>query len=463
MTKKSFYAVKKGNKTGVFSSWEECQEAIKGFSCAEYKGFYTLEEAEAYLNGENIYFEVVKKDIEEGYIVAYTDGTYNDQTQEYAYGVCIINEKLEEITLCDKLKYAGFLSNQNIAGEVFAVLTALDWAVSNGYEKIKIYHDLEHISKWASGEYTANSDVAKFFVKKLDDKYKGVIEVKYEKVKGHSNNPYNNKADGLAKSAIQGKRELIKGANSFTVKNFRKEDLDPIIELLVEDNKDIYTEQKDINGGKQIKIKLSSFSATVKFFTNSNKLLVQGKANPLFQMLLTYVTALLSETEIVPLVKEAYRISVNKKTVNDNFENYCPNITETYNENIRKLIKQAIINLNSYFEAEDYSQYAFPALKALEGHIKMMFSKTGIYYKANIGEVFHFDQTSSYYYLDNQNISEPEKSNIEKCYNHYNTTRHKVFHFGDVIGNIDNTFVYSSKDEVNQDIIKTLKLINDTI
>ena len=346
MAKKSFYAVKKGNKTGIFNSWAECKDAIDGFPCAEYKGFYTLEEAEAYMNGENIYLEAIKKDIEEGYIVAYTDGTYNDRTQEYAYGVCIINEKLEEINLCDKLKYAGFLSNQNIAGEILAVLTALDWAVSNGYEKIKVYHDLEHISKWASGEYTANSDVAKFFVKKLDDKYNGVIEVKYEKVKGHSNNPYNNKADRLAASAIEGNREMIKGANSFTVKNFREEDLEPILELLAEDNEDISIDKKDINGGQQIKIKLSKYSITVKYFVNSKKLLVQGKANPLFQMILTYVTALLSENEIVPLVKEAYRIKVNKKAVSDNFENYCPNITESYNENIRKLLKQAIINLN---------------------------------------------------------------------------------------------------------------------
>ena len=463
MAKKSFYAVKKGNKTGIFNSWAECKDAIDGFPCAEYKGFYTLEEAEAYMNGENIYLEAIKKDIEEGYIVAYTDGTYNDRTQEYAYGVCIINEKLEEINLCDKLKYAGFLSNQNIAGEILAVLTALDWAVSNGYEKIKVYHDLEHISKWASGEYTANSDVAKFFVKKLDDKYNGVIEVKYEKVKGHSNNPYNNKADRLAASAIEGNREMIKGANSFTVKNFREEDLEPILELLAEDNEDISIDKKDINGGQQIKIKLSKYSITVKYFVNSKKLLVQGKANPLFQMILTYVTALLSENEIVPLVKEAYRIKVNKKAVSDNFENYCPNITESYNENIRKLLKQAIINLNSYFEAEDYSQYAFPALKALEGHIKVLFSKTGITYKKIIGEVFHPDSNGGCYYLDNQNISEPEKSNIEKCYNHYNTTRHKIFHFGDIIGDTDNTFVYNSKDEVNQDIIETLKLINDTV
>ena len=43
-----------------------------------------------------------------------------------------------------------------------------------------------------------NSDVARFFVKKLNDKYNGVITVEYAKVKGHSNNPYNHKADRLA-------------------------------------------------------------------------------------------------------------------------------------------------------------------------------------------------------------------------------------------------------------------------
>ena len=35
--KDAFYAVKAGRKTGVFTTWEECEIQVKGFSGAEYK------------------------------------------------------------------------------------------------------------------------------------------------------------------------------------------------------------------------------------------------------------------------------------------------------------------------------------------------------------------------------------------------------------------------------------------
>ena len=48
-SKQKIYAVKKGNKEGLFYTWEECQAAIEGFSSPDYKSFLTKEEAEAYL------------------------------------------------------------------------------------------------------------------------------------------------------------------------------------------------------------------------------------------------------------------------------------------------------------------------------------------------------------------------------------------------------------------------------
>ena len=50
MAKKKIYAVRKGHKTGLFYTWDECKKAVHGYSGAEYKGFLTKEEAEAFLN-----------------------------------------------------------------------------------------------------------------------------------------------------------------------------------------------------------------------------------------------------------------------------------------------------------------------------------------------------------------------------------------------------------------------------
>lgn len=50
--KKKFYVVWKGYKTGVFTSWAECNAQVKGFPQAEYKSFETLEEAEQAFKGK---------------------------------------------------------------------------------------------------------------------------------------------------------------------------------------------------------------------------------------------------------------------------------------------------------------------------------------------------------------------------------------------------------------------------
>ena len=46
MAKKRFYVVWNGLAPGVYKSWDECQEQIKGVKQALYKSFDTLEEAE---------------------------------------------------------------------------------------------------------------------------------------------------------------------------------------------------------------------------------------------------------------------------------------------------------------------------------------------------------------------------------------------------------------------------------
>lgn len=45
---KKYYAVKKGYKTGIFESWDECKKQVIGYSGAIYKSFEVLNEALEY-------------------------------------------------------------------------------------------------------------------------------------------------------------------------------------------------------------------------------------------------------------------------------------------------------------------------------------------------------------------------------------------------------------------------------
>lgn len=47
-----YYGVKQGIKPGVYTTWPECQEQVKGYKGALYKSFSTEEEAKTYVYEE---------------------------------------------------------------------------------------------------------------------------------------------------------------------------------------------------------------------------------------------------------------------------------------------------------------------------------------------------------------------------------------------------------------------------
>jgi len=46
-----YYAVKKGQRPGIYTTWDSCQKQVIGYSGAEYKSFKSLDEAKAWLGG----------------------------------------------------------------------------------------------------------------------------------------------------------------------------------------------------------------------------------------------------------------------------------------------------------------------------------------------------------------------------------------------------------------------------
>lgn len=49
----SFYAVANGRNIGIFNSWNECSESVKGFPKAKYKKFKTTEECKTFIDSYN--------------------------------------------------------------------------------------------------------------------------------------------------------------------------------------------------------------------------------------------------------------------------------------------------------------------------------------------------------------------------------------------------------------------------
>ena len=195
-----YYAVKVGARTGVFTSWEECQKAVDGFSGAKFKKFRSLEEAERFIYEDND-STPIKEDLVGGYINAYVDGSYDVSTGRYS-GAAVILLGDNDIVELSKACKDDSSKLRNIAGELLGAELAIEYCKEHGISKLAIHHDYEGIGAWADDAWKAKLPKTKAYRNYVFDS-REVLDIKFIKVKGHSGNEYNNRADYLAGKALE--------------------------------------------------------------------------------------------------------------------------------------------------------------------------------------------------------------------------------------------------------------------
>lgn len=208
-----FYAVKKGKVPGVYLTWKECSAQVTGFSGAVYKKFFTREEAEDFLKAEDILEKpkslskesdkisaVQNEKADRETVVAYVDGSFERILGKYAYG-CVILFQDTCVELSGSGAEEGYLSMNNVAGELLGSIHAIQWAIAHQAKTVYIYHDYEGIARWANGEWKANKEKTQAyrqFIKESREK----IQIIFVKVAAHTGVKYNEQADQLAKKAL---------------------------------------------------------------------------------------------------------------------------------------------------------------------------------------------------------------------------------------------------------------------
>ncbi len=197
MSKKKFYAVKKGKCVGIYNTWDECKSQVNGFSGAEYKSFLTMDEAKEYVYGKQ---EIVIRD-ESNLVEAYVDGSYEHCIREYGSGVVILKDGEVQKTYSEKGNEESLVTMRNVAGEIEAAKLAMSYCLDNNIENLVLYFDYEGIEKWCTGIWKTNK-TGTIDYKKYYDSIKDKLNVKFVKVKAHSGDKYNEEADKLAKKAI---------------------------------------------------------------------------------------------------------------------------------------------------------------------------------------------------------------------------------------------------------------------
>lgn len=196
---KKYYAVKNGRKIGVFETWDECKSQVQGYKGAIYKSFKTYDEAKNFIIGE----ENTKKTsdaLKSNEIIAYVDGSYNIKTEKFGYGAILFDNEIK-LEFKDSFYDEELKNQRNVAGEIYGAIKAIKEAIKLEKHTIYLHFDYMGIRAWALGEWKTNIELTKNY-KKFIDSINDKIQIKFIKVKAHSNDKYNDIADRLAKEAV---------------------------------------------------------------------------------------------------------------------------------------------------------------------------------------------------------------------------------------------------------------------
>jgi len=151
MPKQKFYVVWKGRKTGIFTSWAECEKQVKGFVGTEYKAFGTREEAESAFRSKYEAFKGRSSSL----------GKWKEADEQPILPSISVDAACKGSP--GKMEYRGvdtdtgreifsvgpFPDGTNNVGEFLAVVHALTWLEKHDKE-MPVYSDSENAIAWVN-------------------------------------------------------------------------------------------------------------------------------------------------------------------------------------------------------------------------------------------------------------------------------------------------------------------------
>lgn len=149
MAKQKYYVVWKGRQPGIYTTWADCEQQVKGFGAAQYKSFESLKEARAaYRSAYEAYKgkpashgrwrqASVKPVLPSICVDAACSGSPGDL--EYRG---VFTESSDEI-----FHYGPFPDGTNNVGEFLGIVHALIWMAKHN-SPLPVYSDSENAISW---------------------------------------------------------------------------------------------------------------------------------------------------------------------------------------------------------------------------------------------------------------------------------------------------------------------------
>ena len=153
-----------------------------------------------YEDHEELRHHVKMKNDNNSEIDIYVDGSYELSSKRYAFGLVVVKDGVEVHSSFGAYE-DEFSTMRNVAGEVMGAQKAMLYAKEHGYDHVNLYFDYQGIESWAKGTWKRNNLLTQGYFNFYQE-MKKTISVTFFKVKGHSGDHFNDRADELAKIAF---------------------------------------------------------------------------------------------------------------------------------------------------------------------------------------------------------------------------------------------------------------------
>lgn len=487
MAQKKYYAVRLGRVTGIYETWKQCEEQVKGFSGAEYKSFPTLQEAERYISGSdeqgdilelanelNMQIEKNIADLAENEVIAFVDGSYDVNEEKSAFGVIVLDSNgNKEILYKAFTKNLGeeFIALRNVAAELEGVKEAINWAFKYNKRKITIYYDYEGIEKWATDAWRANKNITRDYVDFIHEK-RSRIDISFVKVLAHSGIQYNEEVDAIAKNALLAKGYKTYNDGSVYFTGYGVKDWEAIVQCLNEENESfegknispINIAVEEISSRRKIKLTQDANTVTVNCY-NDSKSYVQGKQTVLFQKLIASAIELLPNNKyVVETLNSYHALNIKPEEVENKLEQLVPHYQYTTEKHHANLLS-GVYNTMLTGYMPDYTCLVTPAFRMYEYYLhQILGEKMKLATENNNGtnNFSYFSRKADGSYECNSAsvvlLSEQQLDYLNRLYTKYNSVRHPYSHWS--ASDVD-TAVITEMETARNYLLDSFALVED--
>ncbi|WP_379142560.1 type II toxin-antitoxin system RnlA family toxin [Paenibacillus sp. sgz500992] len=193
--------------------------------------------------------------------------------------------------------------------------------------------------------------------------------------------------------------------------------------------------------------------------------MIQGRPLLLYNEAVVCITELIDLDELPKTFNDNYKVDVKKSDVEAQYEYYFPSSHDKHGIKYKKVLHQGIYNLQLKGDMFEYSYLVFPALRAVEGHLKISLHSYNIPLGFNsCFNMFRRESNGGRYRLDeeysNQINNTHKVRNLEDAYNFHQTQRHRLFHWADQDIAFDDTRIIENLGEAKGLITDAFSIID---